>query len=237
MTYNEWVLRLQAAAATTDNDTPFLDYLPNFIDLAEQRCYRDLDLLSTVVRDTASSCTANSRNFTLPSTGGRFVVVNGINVVTPVSSTVSNGTRNRLTQLSLDALDALWTTNTAAAATTVPAYFAMITDQTVAFGPPPGAAFQVEVIGTIRPSPLSPTNTTTYLTLYLPDLFFAASMIAVAGYQRDFGSQSDDPKLAVSWEMEYGKFLASAQMEEQRKRFASSGWTSLSPAPVAQQPR
>ena len=237
MTYNEWVLRLQAAAATTDNDTPFLDYIPNIIDLAEQRCYRDLDLLSTVVRDTASSCIANSRNFTLPSTSGRFVVVNGINIVTPFGSTVSTGTRNRLPQLSLDALDALWPSNTAASATTVPRYFAMVTDQTIAYGPPPGNAFQVEVVGTIRQDPLSPTNTETYLTLYLPDLFFAASMVAVAGYQRDFGSQADDPKLAVSWESEYGKFLASAQMEEQRKRFASSGWTSATPAVAAQQPR
>ncbi len=237
MTYNEWLLRLQAAAVTTNNDTNFLDYVPNFIDLAEQQCYRDTDLLATVVRDTASSCTANSRNFTLPSTNGRFVVVNGINIVTPFGNTVSNGTRTRLTQLSLDALDTLWPSNTASAATTVPQYFAMITDQTLAFGPPPGNGFQVEVIGTIRPDPLSPTNTETYLTLYLPDLFFAASMVAVAGYQRNFGAQSDDPKLAVSWESEYKMRLASTNLEEQRKRFASSGWTSIAPAPVAQQPR
>ncbi len=237
MTYNEWLTRLQAAAVTTDNDTTFLDYVPNFIDLGEQQCYRDLDLLSTVVRDTSASCTANSRNFTLPSSLGRFVVVNGINVVTPVGSPVATGARQRLTQLSLDALDVLWNTNTAAAATTVPQYFAMITDQTLAFGPPPGAAFQAEIIGTIRPTPLSPDNPTTYLTLYLPDLFFAASMVAVAGYQRDFGAQADDPKMAMSWENEYKMRLASANLEEQRKRFASSGWTSLSPAPVAQQPR
>ncbi len=237
MTYNEWLLRLQTAAVTTNNDTNFLDYVPNFIDLAEQQCYRDLDLLSTVVRDTGNPCVVGTRNFTLPSTSGRFVVVNGLNIVTPVSSTVANGTRNRLTQLSLDALDALWPSNTAAAVTTVPQYFAMITDQTLAFGPPPGAAFQVEVVGTIRPTPLSPTNTTTYLTLYLPDLFFAASMVAVAGYQRDFGAQADDPKLAHSWDNEYKMRLASANMEEARKRFASSGWTSTAPAPVAQQPR
>ncbi len=229
MTYNEWLLRLQTAAVTTNNDTNFLDYVPNFIDLAEQQCYRDLDLLSTVVRDT--------RNFTLPSTLGRFVVVNGLNIVTPYGSNVTSGTRTRLTQLSLDALDVLWPTNTAASATTVPMYFAMITDQTLAFGPPPGNAFQVEVIGTIRPTPLSPTNTTTYLTLYLPDLFFAASMVAVAGYQRDFGAQADDPKMAMSWENEYKMRLASAHLEEQRKKFSSSGWASLSPAPVAQQPR
>ncbi len=237
MTYNEWLLRLQAAAVTTDNDTVFLDYVPNFIDLAEQQCYRDLDLLSTVVRDTSADCTANDRNFTLPSALGRFVIVNGLNIVTPFGDTVATGTRTRLTQLSIDALDTLWPSNTAASATTVPQYFAMITDQTLAFGPPPGNDFQVEVVGTIRPTPLSSDNPTTYLTLYLPDLFFAASMVAVAGYQRNFGAQADDPKMAVSWDNEYKMRLSSANLEEQRKRFAGAGWTSVSPAPVAQQPR
>lgn len=237
MTYSQFVQRLMSAAVTTTQDTPFLDYLPNIIDLAEQRCYRDLDLLSTVVRDTGSSCTANSRNFTLPQTNGRFVVVNGINIVTPVGSTTANGTRNRLTQTSLDVLDNFWPSETAASATTVPTNFAMVTDQTIVFGPPPGAAFQAEVVGTIRPTPLSPTNTTTYLTLYLPDLFFAAAMIAVAGWQRDYGAQSSDQNLSQSWEAQYKTFLQSAMMEEQRKRFASFGWTSMSPTPIAATPR
>lgn len=237
MTYTQFVQRLMATAVTTTQDTPFLDNLPNFIDLAEQRCYRELDLLSTVVRDTGGSCTANARNFTLPQTGGRFVVVNGINVVTPVGSTTSNGTRKRLTQASLDAMDMLWPSEAAASATTVPVNFAMVTDQTLVFGPPPGAAFQVEVIGTIRPTPLSPTNTTTYLTLYLPDLFFAAAMIAVAGWQRDFGAQTSDPTLSQSWEAQYKTFFASAFTEEERKRFASFGWTSMSPTPIAATPR
>jgi hypothetical protein len=235
--YNAFVFRLQSAATVTAANTRFLDYLPNVIDLGEQRCYRELDLLGTVVRDTSSNATANARDFTLPQTLGRFVLVTGINIVTPVGSTVANGTRNRLTQLSLDALDALWPINTAASATTVPKSFAMVTDQTVAFGPSPGAAFQAEIIGPIRPTPLSPVNTTTYLTNFLPDLFFAACMVAVAGLQRDYGAQADDPKLATSWESQYQTFFASANIEEQRKRFASSGWQSAAPAPAAAQPR
>lgn len=237
MDYNAFIFRLQAASDVTDSDTQFMDYVPNIIDLGEQRCYRELDLLATVVRDSSSTVTANSRDFTLPQSIGRFVVVNGINIVTPSGATVANGTRNRITQIDLDTLDWIWNTNTAASSTTIPEYFAMVTDQTCAFGPPPGSAFTAEVVGTIRPTPLSPTNTTTYLSLYLPDLFFAACMVASAGYQRDYGSQADDPKLAQSWESQYQQFFASANVEEQRKKFASSGWQSASPAPVAQQPR
>src|SRR5262245_1724893 len=112
MDYNDWQRRLLTAAATTDNDTPLLDYLPQIIDQAEQRCYRDLDLLATVVRDSSTTTSVNLRDFTLPQAQGRFVVVNGINVVTPAGAVVTNGTRNRVTQLSLDALDNLWPTNT-----------------------------------------------------------------------------------------------------------------------------
>lgn len=237
MNYNDFIFRLQSASDVTESDMAFIDFIPQIIDQAEQRCYRDLDLLNTVVRDSSTNVTANNRDFTLPQSIGRFVIVNGINIVTPVGATVSNGTRNRLTQLSLDALDALWPSNAAPSATTVPASFAMVTDQTIAFGPAPGSAFQAEIIGPVRPTPLSPTNATTFLTLYLPDLFFAASMVASAGYQRDYGSQSDDPKLAVSWEDTYKTAFQSAQLEEMRRKFASAGWTSASPTPAAAQPR
>jgi hypothetical protein len=97
----------------------------------------------------------------------------------------------------------------------------MLSDQTIIFGPWPDKAYVVEVVGTIRPAPLSPTNTSTFLTNWLPDLFIAASMIFVTGYQRDFGAQSDDPNAAKSWDNEYSKLLASAGAEEMRKKFAN----------------
>jgi hypothetical protein len=113
----------------------------------------------------------------------------------------------------------------------------MVTDQQIAFGPSPGASFQAEVVGTIRPPPISPTNPTTFLSQFLPDLFFAASMIAVVGYERDYGAQSDDPKMGLSWEQQYQTALQSVQTEEMRRKFSSMGWTSAAPAPIAQQPR
>ena len=98
----------------------------------------------------------------------------------------------------------------------------MVTDQSIVMAPSPGAAFAVEVIGNIRPTPLSATNTTTFLASYLPDLFFAASMIFVSGWQKNFGAQADDPRMAMSWETQYQGLLSSAKIEELRKKYAAS---------------
>ena len=99
-------------------------------------------------------------------------------------------------------------------------------------GPSPGQSYGMEVIGTVRPTPLSAANSTTFLTLHLSDLFFAACMSAIAGYQRDYGAQTDDPRSAVSWETQYAQRLASASKEEARRKFQSGDWTGETrPAP------
>lgn len=231
--YTTYSAALAEMMVTSVTDTDFVAIEPSIIDAAEQRMYRELDILNTVVRDSSANLSANSRNFTLPQAQGRFVVVNGINVVTPISTTVSTGTRNPVVPVSRDLMDAFWPTNSAASSTTIPAFFAMITDQEVIFGPPPGDTFNVEIIGTIRPTPLSADNETTYLSLYLPDAFLACSMIFASGFQKNFGAQADDPKMAASWESQYQTLMASANVEEQRKRFAGQAWGSLQPTSIA----
>ena len=229
-TYSSYKTAIANELVVEVDDTDYVAIFPSLIDYAEQRLYRDTDLLSTVVRQTGT-LTSGSRNFTLPTTSGRFVVTNGINIVTPSSQTnPDSGTRNYCLPASRDYLDAVYPST---AGSGVPTHYAMITDQTVIFGPAPDAAYTAEVIGTIRPTPLSADNTTTYLTLYLPDVFFAAGMVFGSGWQKNFGSQADDPKMAASWESQYQALLNSANMEEQRKRYASSAWGSLSPTPIA----
>src|SRR5262249_53305267 len=97
----------------------------------------------------------------------------------------------------------------------------------------PDAAYTLEAVGTIRPAPLSATNTSTFLTNNLPDLWFAATMIFMSGYIQNFGSQSDNPQLAVSWAAIYDKLFSSANVEEMRKKYASGAWGSLQPTPIA----
>lgn len=209
------------------SDTPqFQNMLPRMIEYAEQRIYRELDLLNTVNRNDTVSLTTGNRNFTLPSTtNGNYITVQGINVITPANTAADNGTRVALQATTRDYLDMVWN---AAGTTALPVYFALIDQFNGIVGPWPNATYRIEVIGTIRPNPLSVTNTTTFLTQYLPDLFLAASMIFASGYQRDFGSQADNPAQAVSWESQYEKLFASANGEELRKKFCGPGWTSLS---------
>ncbi len=223
-TYSSFVTVLAERLSVPTNDPDFVTDLAAIIDDAEQRIYRELDLLSTIVRDTSASTTANNRTFSLPSALGRFVVVEEINVVV-------NGVRNPLVSASKEVINWSWPSDTAPGSSTVPTMFGMLSDQTVLFGPPPGSVWPVEVIGTIRPNTLSATNTTTFLSQFLSDLFLAAAMVsATGGLLRNYGASSDDPRMAVSWSAQYDKLMASAQREEIRKKFGSSSWTSKSPA-------
>lgn len=233
-TYATYSAALAEMLVTTVSDPDFVAIRPSIIDYAEQRIYRELDLLSTVVSDTSATLTANSRNFTLPTASGRFVTTQGINVFTPLSTTT---TRNQLIPTTRDFIDATWPSDAPTTTPSIPTNYAMISDQTIIVAPPPDAAYTVEVIGTIRPEPLSDSNTTTFLSQYLPDLFFAASMVFGSGFQKNFGSQSDDPRMAVSWESQYQSLKQSAEVEEVRKKYWSTAWSSMSPTPLANPPR
>jgi len=231
LTYTTWFQRIMELSGLGEQTINFAAILPNVIDLAEQRLYRELNLLGAVTTDSSASATANTRLFTLPvPASGRFVVVNQVNIVTPVGSTVANGSLVPLVPMSVDFIQMTWPSQTAPSATTVPEYFAMVTDQTLYFGPAPGAAFNVQVVGETRPTPLSATNPTTYLSLYLPDLFVAASMAALGMYGNQGGVNNGQ---AAAWEQAYQALKASADMEENRKRFAGASWTSQGVSPIA----
>jgi hypothetical protein len=205
--------------------------LPIIIDTAEQRCYRELQLLDTIVRDQSSTLTANSRNFTFPQ---HFVVSESINVFTPVNTTT---TRLQLIPTTREFLDAVYGNEAAVNSPSIPHYYAMITDQSIIVGPPPDAAYTLEVVGTVRPTPLSSTNTTTYLTQFLPDLFFAASCAFGFAYLQNYGAQADNPQSTSSWENTFNVLLASANKEEEMKRYAGQAWSSKPPASLATPPR
>lgn len=92
----------------------------------------------------------------------------------------------------------------------------------------PTTAATATVIGTVANN-----ASTTFISLYLPDVFIMASMIYISAYQRNFGRANDDPQMAVTYESQYQALLKSAIVEEARKQFESSGWASQGPATVA----
>lgn len=234
LTYNSWVTSLANMMVIPADDPNFIAALPNIIDDAEQRIYRELDLLATIVRDTSGTLAANNRNFTFPQ---HIVVSESINIFTPVGTQTN---RHQLIPTTREWMDAVYPDNTYdcnCAITPIPRYYAMITDQEIVVGPSPGEAYTVEVIGTIRPVPLSSGNQTTYLTLYLPDLFLAESLIFGYGYMKDYGATTDDPQASSTWSKHYQELWASANVEENRKKYAGQAWTPKQPNPIATPPR
>lgn len=224
MDYNSYALRLTSFILNEPKDMDYSVVIPATIDAAEQRIYRELDLLSTIITNSTSSLVAGNRSFTLPAGSGKFVTVQSINVITPASTAPDSGTRNLLTAVDRTYLDSVWNSSTV---TGVPKHFAMVDQDNIIVGPWPAGAYRVEVVGTIRPTPLSATNTTTFLTNYLPDIFLSASMIFFSKAVLDYnGVAQGSPEF---WEANYEKALASANAEELRKKFAGPGWTSLSP--------
>jgi len=234
LNYGSYVSQITNLMVTSTADTNFNTMLPGMIDYAEQRIYRELDLQATRISDSTVSLSSAIRSFTLPTDQGSFVVVEQINVWTPDGAGSSNATRNPLTPTTKEFLDFAWPTSTA---TGVPLYCAPLNNTTYIVGPAPDQSYTVEVVGTIRPTPLSTSNSSTFLTQNLPDLFIAASMVFAAGYMRNYGAQADDPQMPGSWESQYKLLFASANAEELRKRYQSQGWTPMTPNPIASPPR
>ena len=242
--YQQYMTTMQTMLVIpTDNvDNNFLTILPRMIEYAELRIYRELDFLSTLASQT-TALTANNRNCTLPS---NVIVPQSMNVITPVGAASADaGTRNPLQRLSIEMVNALYpATGTA----TVPKFFAVIGAPTISttitagaytilVAPTPDAAYKLEVVGTVRPTPLSAANTTTFITNNLPDLFIAASMVFGTGYQQNFGAQSDNPQMAGSWEAQFQALKIGVNIEELRRKAESVSWEPYMPSPIANQQR
>lgn len=240
MNYTEIVAALSTLTATPSTEDNFVAILPSTFAYADGRIYRDLNMLVADVRDSSSSTSALSRNFNLPTTVGTFLAIDGMNVITPAATAPDSGTRTPLQPVSRDFLDMCWPSTTGA---TAPQFFAYLSQNTyltgaaaqtqVIFGPWPDAAYRIEVIGKIQPAVLSSSNANTYLTDNLPDLYIAACMIYLSGYQQNFGAQADEPRMAQSWESQYQTLLASAGTLEARKRWSGASWTSKAVEPTA----
>jgi hypothetical protein len=237
-TYTTFQAALATEMAVPDNnptDPQFVAILHTLIDQAEQRCYRDLDLLAATSTQTLA-LTAGSSTLNFSTLSPNLLILEDVNIILPAGTTNPEvGERVPAYPVSKE-----WLRMTfgASAVTGVPTFYAMSDDRTILLGPFPDAAYLAELIGKYRPMPLysaPPGNgtQTTFLTSLLPDLFLAAAMVASTGYQHNWGAQSDDPRSAMSWETNYNTLLRSAQAEEMRKRY--HGWmsmTSETPAPT-----
>lgn len=213
-------------------DPNFQGILPTIIDEAEQRCYRDLNLLYATSVQTLPT-TAGNRIFNISAADPYIIAIERLRLFSPAGTDVASSTsQDPLLPMSVDVIDAIYS----GAVQGPPKHFGMQSDTIVVLGPTPDDAYNIEISGDFRPTPLyaaAPQDgtQTTFLTNILPDLFLAAAMVSASGYRHNFGAQADDPKMALSWEARYQSNLTSAKSEETRKQFLGWGQLSSSPTP------
>ena len=231
-----YVAQIANMAVVSPTDPNFLIALPQIITYAENRLYRDVDFLSTKSAQTLTLTTGQRSLSLAGATPYPFVVTEQFNIITPSTSTNPNdvaATRNPCLPTTKEFLDQVYG-SAAVANQGLPIYVAPFTDNTFYFGPPPDAGYTVEVVGTVRPASLSQTNLTTFISLFLPDLMIQCSLIYLAEYQRNFsGASSNDPQMGQTYESQYLGLLKSAVVEEARKKYSASAWSSMQPTPVA----
>jgi hypothetical protein len=215
MNYSEFVAALVAETNIEATNAGLVAILPTIIDQTEGMIYREpgLHFLSSTVTDETGFTIANQQRFTLPRV---FTILEQVNIV-------QGNDRPPLEKTSREWLQAIYSSRIAASVTDVPSAWAPLTDQVILLGPTPGGTTQLECIGTARPANLSASNPTTWLWTYLGDLAFAASMVFISGYMRNFGSQADDVKMALSWKAVYDALLPGASTEEMRRKFEATG--------------
>jgi hypothetical protein len=241
ITYNSYVSEIATLTAITSSilvngDNNFAGIMPAIIDYAEGRLWRDLDLPVARVTDTSVICSSGVRTINLSTTQGTLLVIETLNILTSAGAVSSNAVRVPQTPVSKAVIDAVYPTALSSQCGQ-PEYFARVTDIEIMFGPTPDQPYGTEVIATIRPNPLSASNSSTWFTINTPELMVSAGMIFASGHMRDFGAQSDNPQMAQSWETQYGKLLASQNTDSLRMKFQSNAWTSEIPSPAATPPR
>jgi len=237
LTYSSYVSELATLTVISSTvletgDVNFGGIIPATIDYVEGRLWRELDLPIASVTDTSVILSSGVRTTNLSTALGEPLNIETYNLLTPAGATSSYATRVPLIPTSKAVVDAIYPSATSSNCGQ-PQYYARVSNLQLMFGPTPDQAYGIESIVTTRPAPLSASNSSTWLTQNVPELMIAGSMIFLAGYMRNYGSQSDDPKLAQSWESQYQNLIKSMDVDALRMSFESAGWTSKQPSPLA----
>lgn len=236
--YSDFVTNLALACAYAEDDTEFVAEVPAAIQYCEGRIYADpmFDFLSTRAAPTAVTV-SGSRNITKPSS---LIIVEAVNVITPsgYSPDANGSTRVPLERVTLAYMDMVWGVASGSSATGTPVCYAPLTDTAWRFGPVPDAVYTTEWIGPTQPAALSASNTSTFITANMPELFLAGAMVFMTGsLLKNFGSQADNPAQAQSWENQFNLLKTGRTVQEARRKALGAMGTAYPPAPLLQAAR
>ena len=200
---------ISAGSSQPSSDSGFNNILPTIINDAEQRIWRECDFIAAKLQDSTVTTTASSRSVTIPS---EMIVVQSLCLL-------NGSTRVYALRSSVDTINSLWPTQSNTQSPTVgQLWYAMLNNSTAIVAPTPDSSYTAEFTGAQRPSALSSSNPTTYLTQVYPDLFLAACMVFGSSYQQNWNGTGDNTEMAITWEKHYQDLKSSAIAEEQRRR-------------------
>ena len=261
MNFDEIMSTLMTLAAVplNEEDDKFQRIIPAGFLYAEQRIYHELSFLATDVTQPIT-LVAQEREVLLPSD---VVMVRSIAVCTPPGAITRNSRRFYPQRISIEALDMFWPQ--ANFKPGIPKWYTIVGVRpppavlpqppqigtqplppnfsperfvyALRLAPSPDRAYTAEVFAGVQPKVLSQSNPETFLSVNYPELFIAACMVYITGYQRDYGAASDDPQRAMSWEAQYKTLRESTALEAGMQRGEGPGFTALPPATIAQTPR
>jgi len=106
-----------------------------------------------------------------------------------------------------------------------PSVYAVKDTRTLFVAPTPRLAYAMEVVYTSRPTSIVdvPDGTETWISRWVPDCLFFATMVEYHGYMKNYGAANvSDPQGPPSWDQRYQTALAKAQEEENLRRFQSA---------------
>jgi len=247
LTYNGYVSQIATMAVvntTTSSgvvvgvDAEFNTLIPQMLNYAELRIQRDVDLLPSQTQ----------RTYLLPISSNLLQIPVDDFVTIQTISVVNGAAQIPLHPATKEYLQNVYNDSSS---TGQPKFFAMYggdqagggnVSNNIVFGPYANNEYSLVVTGTQRLPSLykfgvtaTAGTATTFISANLPDLLIQASMIYISQFQRNFGAASNDPNMGPTYELQYMNLLKSAAVEEARKKFSASAWSSMSP-PVAASP-
>lgn len=237
------VMLAQGPSPYTVIPSDFAALYPQATSYAEGRIYRDLIPLNERTQNTSLTTTPASRVINLAAASHTILTVEGFGLITPAGTTVASaGNRVLFEPGSIDLINNCWpvesVTMDPALADWTGRYWTLLDDHTLVFCPTVPGTYTAVIIGTFAVTPISAANPSTYLSTTYSDLLQAACLVFLSGaLLRNFGAQSDDPKMAMSWETQYKTLLESAILQEQRRRMQGVAWSQYAPAPLAKPDR
>ena len=197
-------------------DARFQAAFPQAINDAEGRIYKDIPFLATRQVNTSLATIGGSNAVSLSTLSPAVAIPE-------MFSLLVSGARVTFDRTQFDTLLTVYpnptTTVVPSSLDFQPRYWCLQDDHTIVYAPTADQAYTVELVGLFQQTTMSATQSTSYIGNTYPELLMAAVMVFMnGGYKQNFGAMVEDPKAAMAWEIVYQSRLASAKLDELRRR-------------------